>query len=272
MGGCVSNPSKRLKLKTRVHSQDFIRFFRGSCIFCFIAPIERLTGAGSMQQVDVCEFVTVDYESSVGSTIHHYQNYHQVDATEICPSLVVAAGSALDHQSQTESTPRFDDTLNNIDISCVDGNFTKRSNVVEDPSLASQRKKLSVVTLAISHIARHLELPFVEPHEKVPCCSSSIYSCPCYPTSVFMGTTTGEGMSLVLYSKVSENFEKSFSTISRQYKEICNGRNETVKSYISRKGFDAFRERLKHGILDLGLAIQAQKQGAARKEFYAVFN
>lgn len=34
----------------------------------------------------------------------------------------------------------------------VDGNFTKRSNVAEDPSLTSQRRKLSVVTLAVSKI------------------------------------------------------------------------------------------------------------------------
>ncbi|KAH0674879.1 hypothetical protein KY285_022680 [Solanum tuberosum] len=431
MGGCVSSPSKKIKLKAK-YIPKTRRFRRKAPSSVSVAPIEQLTDAGEYaRDIDVCEFVTVDYESRASSpAFHHSLNYHQVDVTglsqeeawfdtcsvldsdsdedftsvlgEICPSLVVAAGSALDHQSQIESNSRFYDTINNNDIPCVDGNFTKRRNVEEDPSLTSQRRKLSVVTLAdspsrrllyhpkagcliphssdvkstqgcwspvspsifklrgmnyfrdkrkfpaanccpyvpigvdlfvspqkISHIARYLELPFVEPHEKVPSLLVVNIQLPSYPTSMFLGENDGEGMSLVLYFKVSENFEKEVSPqFQDSIERFVKDEMETVKgfakestvpfrerlkimvglanpedlhlnpaekkllhaynekpvlsrpqhafyegdnyfeidldvhrfSYISRKGFDAFRERLKHGILDLGLTIQAQKQ------------
>ncbi|KAK4715148.1 hypothetical protein R3W88_013486 [Solanum pinnatisectum] len=444
MGGCVSSQSKKIKLKAK-YIPKTRRFRRKAPCSVSVAPIEQLTGAGEYaRDIDVCEFVTVDYESRASSpAFHHSLNYHQVDVTglsqeeawfdtcsvldsdsdedftsvlgEICPSLVVAARSALDHQSQIESNSSFFDTINNNDIPCVDGNFTKRRNVAEDPSLTSQRRKLSVVTLAdskilhdgdtttefcpsrrllyhpkagcliphssdvkptqgcwspvspsifklrgmnyfrdkrkfpasnccpyvpigvdlfvsprkISHIARYLELPFVEPHEKVPSLLVVNIQLPSYPTSMFLGETDGEGMNLVLYFKVSEHFEKEVSPqFQDSIKRFVQDEMETVKgfakestvpfrerlkimvglanpedlhlnpaekkllhaynekpvlsrpqhafyegdnyfeidldvhrfSYISRKGFDAFRERLKHGILDLGLTIQAQKQ------------
>ncbi|XP_059317275.1 uncharacterized protein LOC132067893 [Lycium ferocissimum] len=444
MGGCVSSQTKKIKLKSK-YIPKTRRFRRKAPSSVSVAPIEQLTVAENyVRDVDVCEFVTIDYESRASSpAFHHSQNYHRVDVTglsqdeawfdscsvldsdsdedftsvleEVCPSLVVAAGSTLDNQSQSESALHVNDTINNSDMSRVDGNLTKRNNIVEDPSLTSQRRKLSVVTPAvskilhdgdtttefcssrrllyhpragfliphssdvkptqrcwssispsvfklrgmnyfrdkrkfpapnccpyvpigvdlfvcprkISHIARHLELPFVEPHEKVPSLLIVNIQLPSYPTSMFLGDYDGEGTSLVLYFKVSENFEKEITPqFQDSIKKFVTDEMETVKgfakestvpfrerlkimvgvanpedlhlnpaekkllhaynekpvlsrpqhafykeanyfeidldvhrfSYISRKGFDAFRERLKHGILDLGLTIQAQKQ------------
>ncbi|XP_021297766.1 uncharacterized protein LOC110426783 isoform X2 [Herrania umbratica] len=115
----------------------------------------------------------------------------------------------------------------------------------------------------IDHIARFVELPVFNLSEEIPSILVVNIQIPLYPVTIFQSENDGEGMNLVLYFKLSENYLKE---LPLQFRENIIGENYFEIdldmhrfSYISRKGLEAFQDRYKLCMLDFGLTIQGNK-------------
>ncbi|KAJ8775287.1 hypothetical protein K2173_020291 [Erythroxylum novogranatense] len=97
----------------------------------------------------------------------------------------------------------------------------------------------------VHHIAQFMELPAVRASDEVPPILVVNLQIPLYPATIFQSENDGEGMSLVMYFKLSDNYSTELPHHFREnINRLINDEVERVKSFPL-DTIAPFRERLK---------------------------
>ncbi|XP_071914818.1 uncharacterized protein [Coffea arabica] len=122
----------------------------------------------------------------------------------------------------------------------------------------------------IDHIARFVELPSIDSVGEVPPILVVNLQIPLYPATIFPSECDGEGMNLVFYFKISENYSNELPVqFQENIRRIIDGEVEKIKSFPLDTNAP-FRERLK--ILGRLVNMEDLNLGVAEKKLMITYN